>query len=79
MYLVIELDYEIEVIVFDWVFEYEEVFDVRDLDMWHLILYVNEKEWRDIEMPDDSELPDDVMWFYLCLDKELMMYCKYTR
>ena len=33
MYLVIEVDIEIEVIVFDWVFEYEVVFDVRDLDM----------------------------------------------
>ena len=37
---------------------------------WHLILYVNEEEWRDIEMLDDSEFPDDVMWFYLCSDEE---------
>ena len=46
MYLVIEVDNEIEIIEFDWVFEYEIVFDVKDLDDWHLILYVNEKEWR---------------------------------
>lgn len=65
-----EVDTEIEVIVFDWVFEYEVVFDVRDLDVWHLVLYVNEEEWRVIEMPDDGELPDDVMWFCLCSDEE---------
>ena len=63
MYLVIEADSDIEVIVFNWVFEHEVLFDVRDLDMWHLILYVNDEEWSDIEMPDDSELPEDVMWF----------------
>ena len=61
MYLVIEVDCEIEAIVFDWVFEYEVAFDVRDLDMWHLILYVNEEEWRDIEMPDNSELLEIVV------------------
>ena len=33
MYLVIEVDSKVEVIVFDWVFEYEVVFDVRDMDM----------------------------------------------
>ena len=38
--------------------------------MWHLILYVNDEEWNDIEMPEDSELPDDVMWFCLCTDEE---------
>ena len=70
MYLVIEVDIEIEVKVFDWVFEYEVVFDVRDLDMWHLILHINEEEWRDIEMPNDSELPDDVMWLCLCSEEE---------
>lgn len=70
MYLVIEVDCEIEIIEFDWMFEYEVVFDVRDLKMWHLILYVSEEEWKDIEMPDDSELLNDVMWFYLCSDEE---------
>ena len=64
MYLVIEVECEIEIIEFDWVFEYEVVFNVMDLDMWHLILYVNEEEWRDIEMLDD------VMWFCLCTDEE---------
>ena len=44
MYLVIEVDNEIKIIEFDWVFEYEIVFDVKDLDIWHLILYVNEEE-----------------------------------
>ena len=70
MYLVIEVDSDIEVIVFNWVFEYEVLFDVRDLDMWHLILYVNDEEWSDIEMPGDSELLEDVMWFCLCTDEE---------
>ena len=68
MYLVIEIDSDIEVIVFSSVFEY--VFNVRELDMWHLILYVNDEEWSDIEMPNDSELPEDVMWFCLCTDEE---------
>ena len=31
--------------------EYEIVFNVKDLDVWHLILYANEEEWRDIEIP----------------------------
>ena len=46
------------------------MFDVRDIDMWHLILYVNDKEWRDIDMPDDSDLPEDVFWFCLCTNEE---------
>ena len=33
MYLVIEVDSDIEVIVFNWVFENEVLFDVRDLDV----------------------------------------------
>ena len=70
MYLVIEVDSEIEIIEFYWAFQYEIVFDIRDCDTWHVILYVNYKEWRDIEMPNDSELPDDVYWFCLCTDEE---------
>ena len=62
MYLMIEVDSDIQVIVFNWVFEYEVMFDVRHIDMWHLILYVNDEEWRDLEMPDDSELQEDVIW-----------------
>ena len=42
----------------------------NNLDMWHLLLYVNKEEWRDIEMPDDSELPEVVMWFCLCTDEK---------
>ena len=70
MYLVIEVDSDIHVIIFNWVFEYKVLFDVRDIDMWHLILYVNYKEWRDIDMLDDSDLPEDVFWFCLCIDEE---------
>ena len=65
MYLVIDLDSDIHVIVFDSDFEYEVIFDVRDGEMWHLILYVNDNEWSDIEMPSDNELLEDVYW--LCL------------
>ena len=68
MNLVIEVDSEIEVIVFNWVFEYEVLFEVRDLDMWHLIFYVKDEDWCDIEMPNDSKLSEDVMWFCLCTD-----------
>ena len=56
--------------VFDWVFEYEVIYDVRDGNMWHLILYVNDDEWSDIEMPSDSELPEDIYWFCLSTDEE---------
>ena len=70
MYLVIDVDSDIQVIVFNWVFEYEVIFYVRDIDMWHLILYVNDDEWRDVEMPGDSDLPEDVYWFCLCTDEE---------
>ena len=51
-------------------FEYEVLFDVRDIDMWHLILNVNDEEWRDVEMPDDSDLGENVHWFCLCTDEE---------
>ena len=70
MYLVIEVDSDIQVIVFNWVFEYEVLFDVIVRDMWHLILYVNDEEWRDSKMPDDSDLPEDVFWFCLCTNEE---------
>ena len=66
MYLVLELVNEIEIIEFEWDFEFEIVLDVKDLDTWHLILYVNEEEWRNIIMPDDMELPDEVLWICLC-------------
>ena len=70
MYLVIKVDSDIQVTVLNWVLEYEVMFDVRDRDMWHLILYVNDDEWRDVEMRDDSDLPEDVYWFCLCTDEE---------
>ena len=50
MYLVIEVDSEIGVIEFDWAFRYEVVFNIRDCDTWHIILYVYDEEWGDIEM-----------------------------
>ena len=40
MHLVIDVDSNIHVIVFNWAFKYEVVFDVRDIDMCHLILYL---------------------------------------
>ena len=55
------MDSEIELIEFDWVFQHEIVFDIRDFDTWHVILYVNDEKWRDIEMPNDNDLPDDVL------------------
>ena len=66
MYLVIEVISEIIVIEFDWDFEFVIVCDVKDLNTWHLILHVNEEEWRNIRMPDDREWPDEVKWFCLC-------------
>ena len=70
MYLVIEVDSEIEIIEFNWVFQYEIVFDIRDFDTWHVILYVNDEVWRDIEMPSDSDRTNNVLWFYLCTNEE---------
>ena len=70
MHLVIEVDSEIEVIEFDWAFRYEIVLNIRDCDTWHIILYVYDEEWRDIEMPSDNDLPNDVFWFCLCTDEE---------
>ena len=71
MYLVTEVVKEIEVIEFDWDFEFEIACDVKDLNTWHLILYVNEQEWRNIRMPNDSKWPDEVKWFCLCIDEGL--------
>ena len=70
MYLVIEVDSNVVKIVFDWEFRYEIVFNIRDFDIWHIILYVYDDEWADIEMPGEDELPDEVIWFCLCTDQE---------
>lgn len=70
MYLVIEVDSSVVKIVFDWVFRYEIVFNIRDFDIWHLILYVYDDEWADIDMPGDDDLPEEVVWFCLCTDQE---------
>ena len=70
MYLLIDIDSDIQVIVFDWIFEYEVIFDIRDRDIWYFILYANDDEWSDIEMPSDSELPEDIYWFCLSTDEE---------
>ena len=70
MYLVIEVDSRIVKIVFDWEFRYEVVFNIRDFDIWHLILHVYDEEWADIDMPGDDELPEEVVWFCLCTDQE---------
>ena len=60
----------IEVIEFGWDFEFEVVCDVKDLDTQHLILHVNEEDWRNIKMLDDREWPDEVKWFCSCTDQE---------
>ena len=70
MYLVIEVDSRIRVIEFDWSFRYEIVFNIRDCDIWHVILYVYDEEWGDIEMPSEDNFLDDVIWFCLCTDEE---------
>ena len=70
MYLVIEVDSSIVKIVFDWEFRYEIVFNIKDFDIWHLILYVYDDEWADIEIPEDDDLPEEVIWFSLCTDQE---------
>ena len=51
MYLVIEVDSRIVEIEFDWEFRYEVIFNIRDFDIWHVILYVYDEEWSEIEMP----------------------------
>ena len=70
MYLVIEVDSSIVKIVFDWEFRYEIVFNIRDFDVWHVILYVYDKEWIEIEMPGEDDFPEEVIWFCLCIDQE---------
>ena len=70
MYLVIEVDSSIRRIVFDWDFRYEIVFNIRDQDIWHVILYVYDEEWREFEMPGEDDFPEEVFWFCLCTDQE---------
>ena len=70
MYLVIEVDSSIREIEFDRDFHYEIVFNIKDHDIWHVILYVYDEEWGDIEMPSEHDFPDDVIWFCLCTDEE---------
>ena len=70
MYLVIEVESSIGEIEFDWCFQYETLFNVRDEDVWHIILYVYDAEWSDFEMPSEEEFPEEVIWFCLCTDQE---------
>ena len=70
MYLVIEVDSSIGERDFDWDFRYEIVFNIRDHDIWHIILYVYDEEWIEIEMPGEDDFPEEVIWFCLCTDHE---------
>ena len=76
MYLVIEVHSDIQITVFNWVFEYEVLFDVRDIDMWHLILYVNDEEWRDIETLYENQSVDIPGFLVEEEDKETSRLCK---
>ena len=55
MYLVIEVDSSIGEIEFDWAFHYEIVFNIKDCDIWHVILYFYDEEWGDVEMPNEDD------------------------
>ena len=46
------------------------VFNIRDEDIQHVILYVYDEEWGDVEIPSEDDFPDDVIWFCLCTDEE---------
>ena len=70
MYLVIKVDNSIVKIVFDWEFRYEIVFNIRDFDIWRVILYVYDEEWSEIEMPGEDDISEEVICFCLCTDKE---------
>ena len=70
MYLVIEVDSSIGEREFDWEFRYEIVFNIRDHDVWHIILYVYDEEWMEVEMLEEDDFPKKVIWFCLCTDQE---------
>ena len=76
MYLVIEVDSDIQVIVFNWVFEYEVMFDVRDIDMWHLILYVNDVSGEMLRCLMIVICQRMYFGFVYVLMKSLIMQCK---
>lgn len=71
MYLILDVDFDIDKNIFKWSFQYEEVMNIRDATMWHIILYVEDSEWADAIMPTEVDIPDEVYQFSLCHDDEL--------
>ena len=47
----LDMDSNIEQIIFEWSFQYEEVMNIRDVGRLHVILYVEDNEWANVIMP----------------------------
>ena len=71
MFLVIEIDPEVQFMKFNWSFHYEVMLDCRDAIIWHLVLCVEGEEWMDVNFPSDSDLLDEIYWFNLCNEEKL--------
>ena len=53
MFLMIEIDPEVQFIGFNWSFHYEVMLDWKDAIIWHLVLHVEEEEWIDVNFPSE--------------------------
>lgn len=71
MYLVIEIDPNIQFLRFNWEFHYEVILHVKHAIIWYVVLHVEEEEWMNLNLPRDCDLRDEVYWFNLCNEEEL--------
>lgn len=71
MYLILDVDSEIERLLFEWDFQYAAVCFVEQCGMWSLILHVNDEEWADMRLLDEENILEEVFDLGLCNDDAL--------
>ena len=61
MYLVLELEPEVEEVIFDEFFHIEVVYSWISEASWTLVLQILESQWTSSTMPIDDELPECIL------------------
>ena len=71
MYLVLNVDSEIDEIWFEWDCQFGVSYLVDHDGTWSLVLYVIDEEWADVEWPAEEDMPEEIYWLGLCNEYEL--------
>ena len=62
MYLVLEVDSQIDEIWFEWDCRFEVINSVDHDGMWSLVLYVIDEEWAHVEWPTEKDMLEKIYW-----------------